>query len=384
MNASTELRADPALLAAAGPSAWCLRFLEGPLRGRSMALKPGNNLVGSGGECDVMLPGGDVLPQHLLFVVGELVVAVQKVGAATAELNGEPMQQPRRSLVAGDVLSVGGMVFQLDRVYTAPAADDRLFASPEAQPQGAAEAAAPAAMAGLRLRWLSGGLIVLSLAGITGLAAWDGGQPPAAHGAAVDLRAVEQALAGYPEVETVAGRGGGVEVRGFVESRARRDALREALAPFGPQVDITVVSAEEMVEQARRFVSDPGVTVSYAGGGRLVVAGTVEDEAVHQQIKRLAEDLHPAVLVSDKVSYRPKAVKEDDGAAARERWAAWQRVLPSRMVGITEDAHGMKYIQLANGSRYYEGSLLRSGAEITRIELDGLVLSGGAPPPPDR
>ena len=70
--------------------------------------------------------------------------------------------------------------------------------------------------------------------------------------------------------------------------------------------------------------------------------------------------------------------------AARERWAAWQRVLPSRMVGITEDAHGMKYIQLANGSRYYEGSLLRSGAEITRIELDGLVLSGGAPPPPDR
>lgn len=380
MNASTDLHVDPGLLPAVGPSAWCLRFLEGALRGRTIALKPGNNLVGSGGECDVMLPGGDVLPQHLVFVVGELVVAVQKVGAATAELNGEPMQQPRRSLVAGDVVSVGGMVFQLDRVYTAPQPDDRLFAGPETVQPGASEAAATASAARLPLRWLGGGLIVLSLAGITGLAAWDGGQTPQAQGSVVDLRAVEQVLAGYAEVETVAGRGGGVDVRGFVESRARRDALREALAPFGPRVGISVVSAEEMVEQARRFVSDPGVTVSYAGGGRLVVAGTVEDEAVRQQIRRLAEDLHPAVLVSDKVSYRPKAVKEDDGAQARERWAAWQRVLPSRMVGITEDAHGMKYIQLANGNRYYEGSLLRSGAEITRIELDGLVLSGGAPP----
>jgi type III secretion protein D len=37
----------------------------------------------------------------------------------------------------------------------------------------------------------------------------------------------------------------------------------------------------------------------------------------------------------------------------------------------------MRHIQLANGSRYYEGSVLRSGAELTRIEADGLVVSGG-------
>lgn len=383
MNAPTDPSVDPASLPS--PSAWCLRFLVGALRGRTIALKPGANLVGSAGECDVMLPGGDVLPQHLVFNVGELVVAVQKVGAATAELNGEPMLQPRRSLVAGDIVSVGAIEFQLDRVYAAAPPEDRLFAGPEdARPAALDRPPVPAPSTGLPLRWIGGGVIALSLAGITGLAAWDGGDAQRSHGGAVNLSAVEQVLAGYPEVETVAGRSGEVTVRGFVESRARREALRQALEPFGARVGVSVVSADEMVEQARRFVSDPGVTVSYAGGGRLVVSGTVEDEAVHQQIKRLAEDLHPTVLVSDKVSYRPKAVKDDDGAAARARWDAWQRVLPARMVGITEDAQGMKYIQLANGSRYYEGSLLRSGAEITRIDLDGLVLSGGDAPPPVR
>jgi type III secretion protein D len=51
------------------------------------------------------------------------------------------------------------------------------------------------------------------------------------------------------------------------------------------------------------------------------------------------------------------------------------------MVGITDDGRGLRYIQLANGSRYYEGSLLRSGAELTRIEDDHLVITGGPPPP---
>jgi type III secretion protein D len=142
-----------------------------------------------------------------------------------------------------------------------------------------------------------------------------------------------------------------------------------------------VVSAEEMVEQARRFVSDPGVTIAYAGSGRLVVSGTVEDDAVRQQIRRLSEDLHPMVLVSDKVTYRPKTARSnDEGADARAQWAAWQNMLPARMVGITEDANGLKHIQLANGTRYYEGALLKSGAELTRIDADGLVLSGGQPP----
>ena len=366
---------------AAAPASWCLRFLNGALRGRTLALKPGANLVGSSGECDVMLPGGDVLPQHLVFNVGELVVSVQKVGPATAELNGEPMQQPRRSLVAGDVLRVGAVEFQLDRVYTTLEPEDRMFAGPESVlPPAANEAQSPVAPKRRPLRWVGAAVVAMSLAGIGGLLAWSSGDAHRSGGPVADLRVVEQALKAFPEVETVATPGGGVNVRGYVESRARRQALQQQLAPFGTAIGISVVSAEEMVEQARRFVSDPGVTIAYAGHGRLVVSGTVEDDGVRQQIRRLGEDLHPMVLVSDKVTYRPKARRSDDGSDARAQWATWQNVLPARMVGITEDANGLKHIQLANGNRYYEGALLRSGAELTRIDADGLVLSGGEPP----
>jgi len=61
------------------------------------------------------------------------------------------------------------------------------------------------------------------------------------------------------------------------------------------------------------------------------------------------------------------------------QWDGWQSVLPARMVSITEDGNGLRHIQLSNGSRYYEGSVLRSGAELKRIDADGLVLSGGVP-----
>jgi type III secretion protein D len=149
--------------------------------------------------------------------------------------------------------------------------------------------------------------------------------------------------------------------------------------PFGTQVSVNVHSAEDMVEQARRYVADPGVAVTYTGQGRLLLTGTVEDAAVRQKIRRLSEDLHPSVLVSDKVQYREKPVAEAKDTDLRAQWDGWQSVLPARMVSITEDGNGLRHIQLSNGGRYYEGSVLRSGAELKRIDADGLVLSGGVP-----
>jgi hypothetical protein len=86
-------------------------------------------------------------------------------------------------------------------------------------------------------------------------------------------------------------------------------------------------------------------------------------------------------MVSDKVQYRPAPPRDKD-AAARAQWAAWQELLPARLVSITESSDGMRSIQLANGNRYYEGSVLRSGAELQRIDAGGLVLSGGKPNAP--
>jgi hypothetical protein len=51
--------------------------------------------------------------------------------------------------------------------------------------------------------------------------------------------------------------------------------------------------------------------------------------------------------------------------------------LPARIVGVTDDGNGSRYIQLANGSRYYEGSVLRSGTRLDRIDGSHLHLGTG-------
>lgn len=375
------MREDPAFDPAPAPNAgWCLRFLSGAVKGRTIALKPGINVLGSGGECEVMLPGGDVLPRHLVFTVGELVVSMQRLGTASARLNGEEMQLPRRSVVAGDIVSVGQIDFQLDRSYPAAVQEDRMFAAaPDVAAAAQAAELAPQRR-GPRVGYWAGG--VVALLAVLGLAALLVGGERGASAAGlgrVNLAEVEKALAPFPEVEVVAAPGGQFNVKGYVESKPRRETLQRAVAPFGGKVAVNVHSAEDMVEQARRYVGDPGVAVTYTGQGRLVLSGTVEDASVRQKIRRLSEDLHPAVLVSDKVQYREKAQPDNKDADLRAQWQGWQSVLPARMVSITEDGNGLRHIQLSNGNRYYEGSVLRSGAELKRIDADGLVLSGGVP-----
>ena len=365
--------------AQAQAAGWCLRFLSGAVKGRTIVLKPGINVLGSGGECEVMLPGGDVLPRHLAFTVGELVVSMQRLGTASARLNGQEIQQPRKSVVAGDIVSVGQIDFQLDRTYPTRAQEDRMFAPAHgALPDEGALARQPASGTQRLGLWVGGVIAILAVLGIAAMAL-GGDRGGAMNGNSVNLAEVEKALVPFPEVEVVAAPGGQFGVKGYVESKQRRQTLEQAMARFGSKVSVNVHSAEDMVEQARRYVGDPGVAVTYTGQGRLVLTGTVEDAAVRQKIRRLGEDLHPSVLVSDKVQYRekPKAENKDDDV--RAQWDNWQSVLPARMVSITEDGNGLRHIQLSNGNRYYEGSVLRSGAELKSIDADGLVLSGGVP-----
>ena len=352
---------------------WCLRFLSGAMKGRTIELRPGANAVGSAGDCDVMLPGGDVLARHLVFNVGELVVSVHKSAEAEVLLNREPMQQPRRSLVPGDVVTVGRIELQLERSYPAPERADPMFAGPESLLADDTAATQPAPGRGMEFR-VGAALLLLACAGLLGVGLWAGGEDrPAVATSPAD---VARALAPFPELEAVAAPGGQVRVKGFVESRQRRQQLDQALAPMGRRVAIEAVAVDELVEQARRYLGNPALGVNYAGKGQLVVSGASDDDALRQRVARLGEDLHPEVLVSDHVSWRP-APPPDRDAALRAHWEAWQGALPARLVGITEDEAGLRSIQLADGTRYYEGAPLKSGAQIAHIGADGLVLEGG-------
>ena len=351
---------------------WCLRFLSGAVRGRSITLQPGTNVVGSEADCQILLPASDVRGRHLVFSVGELAVSVQRVANADARINGEEMPSTRRSVMVGDVITVGKIDFQIERSYPVAEHADSMFLDADAAPEAAEPEVAAAPVQRSRKAWAMG-VGVWAIAMVVGWWGLSGNASQAPASDQVDLAVLQLTLKDFPETEVIAGPSGRMSVKGFVESQARRLALQRAVQPFGPRVMVNVHSVDELIDQARRFVSDPGLAVTYGGRGQLVVSGKTESADVQEKIRRLGEDLHPTVLVSDKVQYRPKPVSAP--AEQRDQWAAWQKALPSRMVSVTEDAGGMRYIQLANGSLYFEGSVLKSGAELTNLRTDSLGAS---------
>ena len=167
---------------------------------------------------------------------------------------------------------------------------------------------------------------------------------------------------------------GKVVVRGFVESRARRAALMDILRRFGDSISINVHSADDIVEQARRYLGEQDLSVDYAGQGRLIVSGNANNEAIHDKVARLSADLNSLLAVVDDVE-TPKRARSTPIARRGSDLADWEKTLPSPMVGLTELPNGMRYIQLANGRRYYEGSTLKSGDELVNIEADHLVVT---------
>jgi type III secretion protein D len=362
---------------AAGGAGWCLRFMGGAMKGRTVALARGTSVLGCAAGCDVMLPPGEALERHLVFEVGAVAATVRRVGDAAAWLNDEALGPERRGLVAGDALEVGSIAMQVDRtsaeVEEASDWGDSILPVDEAAPASAGHVhKAPA--------WRRHAAAVLLLAAAAGLGAGlVDRRPPDAGTSPRGLVELERALSDYPDVEIVVGAGGHVVLKGIVESASRKESLAGVVQAHGIRADLEVRAADDLVEQARQYLGAAGLSLSYAGGGRLVVSGTVEDESVRQRIRRLGEDLHPLVLVADKLEVRPRSAADKE-AEQRAQWAAWQGLMPARIVSITEDAHGRRYLQLANGSRYYEGSVLRSGAELTHIGSDRLVVTGARPP----
>ncbi len=377
--------------AAAGPARqWAVRFLSGPLRGRAQTLTPGASVLGAAPDCDILLPSSEALPRHLVFTAGELALVVQRAADdAPVQLNGQPMSSSRRSLVAGDVVSIGKTDVQIDHSYPRHGLDDaqeprhadsmfladdsddaheaRALASGRRRPGGAWAALLGAAALGA-----AAVLLTSWLAGRGGDAAGDAAAQLSARSGA-DFVKLEKVLRDYPDVEVTAAPGGRLGLKGYVETAARLKALRDDVRKAAPQASIQVHVAEDLVEQATRFIGDPAVSVLYAGKGRLMAAGSVEGGAARERIKQLNNDWQPAAFIEDKLSQRqPQAPQESKAAADAQAVAFWQSQLPSRLVSVTEGDGGLRHVQLANGHRYFEGSQLKSGAELKRIEADAL------------
>ncbi|MEK8030866.1 FHA domain-containing protein [Ideonella sp. DXS29W] len=356
---------------------WCLRFLSSGMRGRRIALKPGTHTLGSAPECEVLLPDTDARGQHLALTAGEVALTVRRLNDSPVELNGAPMAAERRSLVPGDVLRVGAIDMQIDREYaqasTHDDAPDSMFLDEEAAAQ------ARAAMHQASGRWWPKAAVVLVLAafGVTAAAlAWR----PAARGAAeegqgVDAVKLRSLLRDYPEVVAQPPDAGGVvRLTGFVESAARQRTLSQAVRAVGGRVQVGVTPLDEVVSRAREFLADPGVAVSYKGQGHLQLSGASDQAGTAERVQRLTRDLYPMIVVDDQLHYKPVA-----RAAQASGTPDWADRLPARVVSITEGPDGLRFVQLANGDRYFEGAPLRNGGALGPVSADDLAPPVAAP-----
>ncbi|MFS8973362.1 BON domain-containing protein [Cupriavidus necator] len=368
-------------------SGWSLRFLGGDVYGRLVTLRRGPNVLGTAADVDISVPGAEVQPRHLVLNVGDLAVSAERVGEAAVNVNGRPTTQRAFALAGGDILTIGALDVELLRAQPGVSeATDTLFAWAESGRRAARDADAQQAAGRGPNRWLLGGagvlgVVLLVSAGWMAATFANAGMAPRTQ--QVDPAAVRKTVAAYPELEVVSLPNGTVTVKGFVNSRVDRQRIVQALAPYGRGVQQQVRSADDLIEHIQRYIDEPGVGIAYQGQGRVLLTGTADPVGGRDKVKRVIEDLYPGVLVSDKIDYRETA--DSKRRQLREgRMETWQGVFPARVVSITEDGNGTRSVQLANGARYFEGAVLKNGAEIERIDADGVVLKDSPVPPQAR
>lgn len=368
-------------------SHWSLRFLGGDVYGRQVTLRRGENVLGASGDVDISVPGTDVLPRHLVLNVGEVAVSAERVGDAAVALNGRATTQRVFALAGGDILTIGSLDVELLRAQPAATeATDTLFAWAESgrraerHADGEGEAARRHGRAMLMAVGVAATVLLVG-AGWAAATLTQRGTP--LRSAEIDPAAVRKTVANYPELEVVTQPNGTVAVRGFVNSRVDRQRVAQALAPYGRGVQQQLRSADDLIEHIQRYLDEPGVGIAYQGQGRVLLSGTADPTGGRDKVRRLTEDLHPGVLVTDRIDYRETADNRRRPVRSGNP-EDWQGVFPARVVSITEDGDGNRSVQLANGSRYFAGAVLKNGAEIERIEADGVVLKDTPVPAPAR
>lgn len=168
------------------------------------------------------------------------------------------------------------------------------------------------------------------------------------------------ATRGWPDVQVTPEPGGGFRVSGYVEDAAQLERLHQWLdaKPLG-HLSWHVRAGEESVALVRQALGAEGVSVRYAGAGRVRVQGTISDMSVRQRLSVVAADLAGIVQIEDRL-----AVID---AKANEPRA---RPLPFKILDVVPGENG--YFKTDTGARYFVGATLNDGSEVISISVDAI------------
>ncbi len=357
-----------------------LRILSGLHAGAHRLLPPGEYVLGSGAGCDIILRDDDVAERHLLLVLGEVTAYAKRLADVPWHCGGKEVKASRRLLSERDVISFGPV--QISLQFDDAASANVMPQHAAAQPQRGAPAAArsPAARAHRlgRLPLLSisvlvavaGALLFAFQAALSGVSERSHSQ---------QLRAEAQRLIGMmnlPDLTVQTDGRGTLVLSGHVASAQDAQRLRSQSLLYSNGTPVMKFQiATELVQHAREYLDDPGLTVQYVGKGRLLVSGHSTRAETQARKTQLIADLRGVVQI-DVIASMMDSPQPEPGALE----------LPVKVVGIYDYFGGNAYFRADDGTHYQEGSLLKNGAEVVSISSsqvtfrqDGKIFAYHAP-----
>lgn len=359
-------------------SPWNLCFLSGPMYGRTMSLARGANWVGTAADCEVILPDREIGAKQVCLQVGALAVTVQNFGAANDAsggapvlFNDEPLDASRRSLTPNDIVTVGSIRLGIARNAQAAAA----MPAESEKPQTDRDSAWPAWLADAMRRVGSrrfvivlGALWVGVLLGALGygLVAWSGSLPWQHESALSRVHRLQQALRVYPEL-SVAPRDDGALVSGYVKDAAEHDKVAQIVAGVDNAALGTVYVVSDLLATAQTYFSDTPLTVSYLGHGKIELTGDAPHAQIATRIQNYMKDARPALEVVDHVHYG-----EPGAGPTRAGMLGGTAGIPEIVTVFAGDGD-QRYIETADGSRYFEGSKMKQGPTVVSISPEEVV-----------
>ena len=345
--------------------------LTGRHEGATAPLDSAVTLVGSGGDYDIVLtdPGVATLHASVAFNPGGRPVVRWHAPQGDEPAVDAAADGPPRRPVEPDWYEP----WRIGPVWVALAPAHFEWKAYHHWPRAdTAAAPAPRGLARRALLWSAAGLAVATGLLIASGAdtSFAGAGAPAADPRAAELqqqRLLQVRLAALKLAEVKLDAGGAAwALTGFVATAAERDALAQAAHAIRPGLALRVTVGDELAQRAREFLADPGIQASYAGGGRLRLAGRpqliTEAAALDRRLGLLQADLGSAVALHDALD------------RTQLRVAAAEPVVHPMPVRIAEvHADEPAHFRDAAGARYFEGARLADGAEVVRIRADEIL-----------
>ncbi len=289
---------------------WLLKVIAGPHQGAEIGLYAGKTLIGSDGECDVVLHDVLVATQHLELELSDSGMVAAPLGGRVYT-NGKRIREARQAVPEFGFISIGGthlVVGSAEGKWPLLSAADvpelEKEAPPPPEPEKVEEAspaeAATATATSTMVKPVAGTTVVVApaekpapsrlgplvgiAAGVVLLMGWavvyqnfKSGDSPKAH---VDDTPLERARAvvedfgvlGSVKVEEAGGR---ISAAGYVDTEAKQRELQAAFRGAVPGMRTKIYSLEKIATSARSLVESRRLplTVSSLSEGKLKVTG---------------------------------------------------------------------------------------------------------------